>query len=133
MLVECPACSNQQSLRNPEACGQCRTSFSGHLYRKYKKPLLSATTALFIGAYGSYKISDVFFDHERYPLRIEYEIVNACVNSSERIVSSSVYLKKHDVCLCAQQATSRTISYGEMEADPHAFTAAFKRNAAGCR
>lgn len=93
---------------------------------------MSVTTALLIGAYGTYKVSDTFFEQERYPLRVEYEIVDACVNSSARALLSKSYVKKKEICLCALEATSRTVSYREMQNDPAVFTSAFKNNASSC-
>ncbi len=55
--IQCPTCAFEQPLA-PAVCSGCNESLAGNLYRKYRKPLMSATTALIVGAYGGYKVTD---------------------------------------------------------------------------
>ena len=81
MKIECPACAHKQTIA-PVVCSGCNENFAGYLFRKYRKPLMSATTALIVGGYGGYKVTDKLREEVRYPLRAEYAIVEVCVNAS---------------------------------------------------
>lgn len=129
MKVECPACAHKQPL-TPAVCSGCNTSFAGHLYRKYRKPLMSATTALIVGGYGGYKVTDKLHEEVRYPLREEYAIVEACINASARPLSPGAYERKRDMCLCAFEGATRDIGYERVE--PEAFVASLRAHADLC-
>ncbi len=131
MKIECPACAHKQDV-SPTVCSSCSRSFAGHLFRKYRKPLMSATTALIVGGYGGYKVTDLLHDEVRYPLREEYAIVEACINASSRPLSPVAYERQRDICLCAFEGASRDIAYERMEKEPHAFVASLRVNVARC-
>lgn len=113
-------------------CSGCNESLAGNLYRKYRKPLMSATTALIVGAYGGYKVTDTLQEEARYPLRAEYAIVEACINASARPLSMEAYERKRDICLCAFEGASRDIGYERMEKESAVFVASMRTNAAEC-
>lgn len=133
MIIECPSCAKEKEIEYAEniICDQCKSSFFGYTYKKYKKPLLSAGAALFIGAYGGYKIGGD--PQDRYPLRDEYALVNSCVSSSDRSLALETYAKKQEICLCAVGETTAEVDYGAMKKNSDAFLQAFKRNLASCK
>lgn len=131
MKIECPKCFKENNL-NLEAkvtCGHCKEEISGYTYRK---PLVSAATALFVGAGGFYA-ADKFFEERRYPITEEYAIVEACVSSDRKPLSVPKYLKKRLVCVCALDKTQDDYSAGSFLDDRKGFLAAFERNAMECK
>lgn len=135
MHVLCPSCSSENNIDIGQeiVCGKCKASLSGFVYRKYKEPLLTAISALVIGAYGSYKIEHAYFDDARYPIRIEYTIIDSCVNSDRANLSTDQFRRKKQICLCAFDKTAKEISYAEFENNVNVFSDNFKKNANSCK
>ena len=135
MHVLCPSCSaeNNIDVGREIVCGKCKASLSGFVYRKYKEPLLTAISALVIGAYGSYEIEHACFDDARYPIRIEYAIIDSCVTSDRAYLSTEQFRSKKQICLCALEKTAKEISYADFENNANAFSNTFKKNANSCR
>jgi len=131
MRIECPACARAQ-IFEPAVCTGCNASFAGHLFRKYRKPLLSATTALLLGGYGGYKVTDTLREEARYPLRQEYAVVEACLHTSALPLSSAIYARKRDICLCAYEGASREIGLERMATEPDSFLGAMRKHASRC-
>lgn len=134
MKIECPSCSTDNEIEFGEyiACSECKETLAGHLYKKYKKPFVSATTALFIGAYGTYKADQLLFEEQRYPLNVEYELIDNCVNSSRTPMYWSRQAKKTQVCLCALEKTMEEISYKELRKSEPEFLTRFRSSVASC-
>ncbi len=61
--IECPHCSkeNKINLSTEIKCKHCEKPLIG---QKYRKPFMSAMTALILGAGGSYYINKQFFHGE---------------------------------------------------------------------
>lgn len=138
MIVECPNCSkaNEIEFANNIICGECNSSFFGHVYRKYRKPFLSVTTALVIGAYGGYKVTDLADSQashvNRYPMKVEYELVNTCLNSNIRSLTRASYSRKQEICLCAVEATAANLSYASMRGNPQTYLLALSHSVDTC-
>jgi len=134
MQIECPSCSTDNKIEFGEniVCSKCKESFAGHSYKNFKKPLVSTTTALLIGAFGTYKVDQIFFEDQRYPLSIEYELVDACVNSSRALLNSFQYADKTQICICALNKTMEVISYKELNKNESEFLTHFRSSIASC-
>lgn len=134
MHIECPSCETENKIEFGEniVCSKCKKSFAGHSYRKFKKPFISATTALIIGAYGAYKADQVFFEENRYPVGIEYEIVDSCVNASRTLMDSYQYIHKTKVCVCALKKTMEEVSYEKLKNSESEFLTRFRSSVATC-
>ena len=134
MHIECPSCStdNQIEFGKNILCSKCKQSFAGHSYKKFKKPLVSATAALFIGAFGTYKMDEIFFEEQRYPLRVEYELIDSCVNSSRVLINSFRHVNKTQTCICALNKTMKVISYEELNKSESEFVTRFRSSIASC-
>lgn len=134
MQVECPSCQTDNKIEYAEniVCSSCKESFNGHVFKKFKKPLISASTALIIGIYGTYKIDDTFFEEKRLPIQIEYELIDSCVNSSNRALRSSRYISKKESCMCALEQTLLKIDYKEMKKNESLFMTRFNSNIRVC-
>lgn len=131
MKIECPHCQSDNDIEFAEniACKACEKNFKGFSFGK--KRWISASTALLVGTFGGYKVSNAL-DEERYPLDVEYAIVDTCVNSSQNMVDISWYENKRETCLCALSKTEKAIPFSDYQSDNKLFLAAFIRNAKSC-
>ncbi|MGO3890114.1 MAG: hypothetical protein ACTJHW_03965 [Paenalcaligenes sp.] len=96
------------------------------------KPLISIFTAVLIGGIGVYEIDKRFFAENRYPVAVEYELVEACVNASRSALTAAQHKRKKEICTCALVKTQVDISYKDMRKDGKLFTSRLKENANNC-
>ena len=134
MHIECPSCATENKIDHGEniICSKCKSTFAGHTYKKFKKPLLSATTAIVIGAYGAYKIDKQFIEDPRYPINIEYELMDSCINSSRALLNSFQRSEKTRVCSCALASTMEDVDINEMTKNETGFLSRFRRGITEC-
>lgn len=135
MQILCPHCSSENKIEYGEniVCGECKKTLAGHTYKRFKKSLVSATMALFIGAYGTYKIDKAFIEDERYPVGVEYELIDSCINSSRNFMGSDWRINKAKVCVCALEETMSDISFEDMKKSESEFLTRFRSSIANCR
>ncbi|MCF4175175.1 hypothetical protein [Vibrio sp. McD22-P3] len=131
MKIECPHCQADNDIEFAEhiACKECEKPFKGFKFSKRK--FVSASTALAVGLIGGYKVNGTL-EEDRYPLEVEYAIVDTCVNSSKNMVSVSWYESKREACLCALAETEKSLTYSDYKSDQQQFLLSFKQNAKGC-
>ncbi len=131
MKIECPHCHTDNEIEYAEniSCKECEKSFKGYKFSKRK--LVSASAALVVGVVGGYKVNDAL-DEVRYPLEIEYAIVDTCINSSKNALSVSWYKNKREACLCALEKTTKDISYSDYKSSQQSFLSSFRKNAKSC-
>ncbi|MFY8299503.1 hypothetical protein AAEU28_12105 [Pseudoalteromonas sp. SS15] len=96
-----------------------------------KKPLKAASLAAVL-AYGGFQFIDYAITDNRYPLKVEYSVLEACANSYQEPLSYSSYGAKKELCLCALEDTMNEISYIRYQFDEKVFLKAFERNAGQC-
>lgn len=92
---------------------------------------MSGGAILVIGLVSGQVADFVLFDN-RYPMHVEYSIVDACANSNPELVSKNIYIDRRNVCLCAMQDTMNEISYIRYKADKESFLSAFRKNSNEC-
>jgi hypothetical protein len=97
-----------------------------------KKPLKAAGLAAVL-AYGGSQFIDYAISDNRYPLEVEYAVLEACTNSYKQPLSYSSYGSKKGICLCALEDTMNEISYIRYKVNEEGFLKAFERNANSCR
>lgn len=132
MKIECPKCFKENNL-NLEAkvnCGHCKEEITGYTY---KKPLISATTALIIGAGGFFAVDNYLLSNDRYPISTEYELIELCVSSYQKPMKSRNFSEKQSVCICALEETMKEISYSDINDKESNFIEVFDRKASECR
>ncbi len=132
MKIECPKCFKENKL-NLEAkvnCGHCKEEITGYTY---KRPLISATTALIIGAGGFFAIDNYVLSKDRYPISAEYELIELCVSSYQKPMKSRNFSEKQSVCICALEETMKDISYSDINDEESNFIEVFDRKASECR
>ena len=74
----------------------------------------------------------MFFEDQRYPLIVEYELIDICVNSSRMLLNSSQYSVKTKTCICALNKTMEVISYKELKKGESEFLTRFRSSIASC-
>lgn len=111
---------------------QCKTC--GSVIEKFtvKKPLKAAGIAAILAYGGSQFIDYAIFDN-RYPLNVEYAVLEACSSSYKEPLSYSSYGSKKKLCLCALEDTMNEISYIRFKVDEKGFLEAFEENAKSCK
>ncbi|SON49924.1 hypothetical protein [Vibrio tapetis] len=131
MKIECPRCKTDNKIEFAEniTCKECEKSFKG--FKFSKRRFVSASSALFVGVVGGYTVSDKL-EEVRYPLKVEYAILDTCVNGSENTLSVRWYESKRDACLCALTKTEQDVSYSVYSSDPSTFFDNFHFNAESC-
>ena len=135
MQIICPHCEKENKIEYGEniICGECKKTLAGHTYKRFKNPLISATAALFIGAYGTYKIDKEFIEVSRYPVGVEYELIDSCINASRNFMDSGRRVDKTKICICALEETMGDMSYKDMKKSEPEFLARFSGSIAKCR
>lgn len=99
-----------------------------------KKSLLAA---LIIGGVAGHHIDDIVEKYNfevatRYPLKVEYNIMENCISNYDKPLARSTYESKKDVCLCALEKTERVYDYARYQSDQDTFLAMFEINAYSC-
>lgn len=88
---------------------------------------------LVVVSYGASNFIDYAITDNRYPLSVEYEVMEACASSYSKPLSYSGFSSKKKICLCALEDTMNEISYIRFKADEKGFLKAFEENAKGCK
>lgn len=97
-----------------------------------KKPLKAAGLAAIL-AYGGSQFIDYAITDNRYPLDVEYAVLEACASSHKQPLSYSSYGSKKKLCLCALEDTMNEISYVRYKLNEKGFLKAFESNAKSCK
>ncbi|MGO2181315.1 MAG: hypothetical protein ACTH36_03150 [Pseudoalteromonas nigrifaciens] len=97
-----------------------------------KKPLKAAGLAAIL-AYGGSQFVDYAITDNRYPLDVEYAVLEACASSHKQPLSYSSYGSKKKLCLCALEDTMNEISYIRYKINEKGFLKAFESNAKSCK
>lgn len=132
MKIECPKCFKENNL-NLEAkvnCGHCKEDITGYTY---KKPLMSAATALIIGAGGFYAADHFVLADDRYPVTTEYSIIDSCLNNYRGPVAYRIYDEKREVCICTLEKMMEDVSYKDFREDQGKFIKLFESKVKECR
>lgn len=130
MKIECPHCfkENTLNLEGRVDCEHCQEDLANN---SYKKPIFSGGTVLVIGILGG-QIADYAIFDNRYPLKVEYSLIDTCLNSSDTALNRILYKKKREVCICSMQETMNEISYIRYKVDDKGFFSAFEANLKQC-
>lgn len=132
MKIECPKCFKKNNL-NLEAkvnCGHCKEEITGYTY---KKPIISATTALVIGVGGFYVTDRYVLPEDRYPVAVEYSLIDSCVSSSRGPMRYRHYERKQDVCFCSLEETMKDVSFRDYKKNENEFLETFAANVKKCK
>lgn len=113
--VNCPSCSavNELDQRREIECEKCENPITGHKYGA--KGALPAVLAFTVGFTGYGLVDHNFLDAKRYPMELEYAMVNACANGDLSALPRELHESKQEICICAVGKTVEVLPYNELE------------------
>lgn len=86
---------------------------------------LSALPAFTVGAVAGHHIDDIIekynLEIDRYPVAVEYNIINNCLSNYEEPLSHSMYGNKQDICICSLEATELEYDYASYKLEKVSF------------
>lgn len=132
MNIECPKCNQTNAIEFSEhiSCNHCSTNFKGFNFVKKKITAIAAIGTMALGAVGGYEINDSLNSSDnpfnassehRYPLEIEYALVDTCVNGRSMLFPKGRHKEVRNQCLCVIEFTTKQISYNQYKNDIDAF------------
>ena len=131
--VNCPACSavNELDQHRKIECDECQKPITGHKYRA--KKAVSASLAFAVGFAGYGLVDRKLLDEKRYPMELEYALVNACTNGDISALPRGLYESKQEICLCAVDKTIKALPYNELDERKSELKTVLSASAGACR
>jgi len=131
--IQCPKCDEKNTIKlsSEIKCKHCGESLTTWEYSKYKKPIIGTFSALIIGGFAGHHIDD-YFDKTRYPIAVEYTIIDNCISSYDRPLHRSYITDKKNVCVCAFSKTVKEYDYGDFKENQNDFLILFEQKANEC-
>lgn|GEM_PF-2568545 len=109
-------------------CRECSHVF---IRKTVTKPYKVAAI-LAILSYGASQIIEYVITDNRYPLKLEYALVESCINAYERPLQIRDYHGKKETCLCAIEDAMNEISYVRYSINEDAFLSSMEEKAKVC-
>ncbi|GIU15873.1 hypothetical protein TUM4261_33560 [Shewanella sp. c952] len=134
MIIECPHCSEDNKIEYAEniRCKKCEKDYKGFEFSKRK--IITGTALALLTYVGFHTLNDEIKGYgERYPIAVEYALLDSCINGSTNSISKSNYLSKRDACLCALKDTQEDYPYADYKDNVKGFVPIFRQNAKSCR
>ena len=134
MIIECPHCSEDNEIDYAEniCCKKCEKDYKGFEFSKRK--IITGTALALLTYIGVHTLRDEVKGYgDRYPIAVEYALLDSCINGSRSLISKNSYLSKRDVCLCALQGAQEDYPYSDYEDDTKGFVPLFRQYANSCR
>lgn len=142
MELDCPHCNKTNKLNFQDAsiaCGECSKPLDGLRFttqqapeKSRKKSISGFVFAVVLGGLGYKNIDEHIIGDARYPLSIEYAILDSCVNSYTAAMTKTAYAEKKKICTCTLEQTMLSYGYKSFQEDQNGFVRAFKSNVATC-
>lgn len=131
MEITCPECKKPTAVQITEGlcCEHCQTSFEKLKFAK--KAFITTTSALALGTVIGLNADD-FFESHRYPLPIEYALVEACSHGKSSVDYYRRAGQRFEVCACALKTVQEDISYKQYKKAPREFVGAMESAAREC-
>lgn len=130
--ITCPKCSKITDFNVTDAisCKHCKCSFST-LRLAVKITLLPTVGALAIGGAIGHQL-DSFFEANRYPLEIEYALVESCVQGAKRSEYWRRAEQKFVLCSCALTYAQKNVNFKKFKEAPSQFSQAMTAAIQNC-
>lgn len=127
--LRCPHCFEDTNLEVTEiaTCKHCEKSL---IETKFIKPVVSAGVAFIVAltaGLGGGKVLDDYFEKSRYPIEVEYSVIERSLTSDDAPIARSLYGLKKNVIIRALEETQKEIDYEEYKENRVAFFSEFKR------
>ncbi|MDD2887624.1 MAG: hypothetical protein PHY66_08145 [Aliarcobacter sp.] len=101
-----------------------------------KKKVASILMALTVGGLSGHYIDDLIEKYnlqtDRYPINVEYNIIDKCINNYDEPISERVYKDKRKICICALEKTEINYPYELFREDKNRFLNIFEIKAKEC-
>ena len=101
-----------------------------------KEKIVSILSVLIIGAISGHHIDDIIekynFEVDRYPLAIEYQIMENCISNYATPLPINLVKIKKDICVCAFEKTELAYAYDKYILDKDMFLTIFEEKANEC-
>jgi hypothetical protein len=134
MLIECPHCKHDNEIEYAENihCNKCEKNFKGVTFSKRK--IITGTAIALLTYVGFHTLNDEVKGYgDRYPIAVEYALLDSCINGSRNSISQNRYLSKRDVCLCALKGAQEDYPYSDYKDDAKGLVPIFRQYANSCR
>ncbi|PSW24302.1 hypothetical protein C9J19_20280 [Photobacterium phosphoreum] len=128
-LCKCNDKERNVKIKVATYCGECSSVMEKFTIQR---PLKAIGLSLLV-AYGGSHFIDYAISDNRYPLSVETEIFDSCLNSYEKPLNHNDYRNKKSVCICALQDTMNEISFMRYSVDENGFSSAFLNNINRCK
>lgn len=130
--ITCPKCSKITDFNVTDAisCEHCKNSFS-RLRLVVKATLVPTVGALAIGGVIGHQL-DNFFEANRYPVEIEYALVESCVQGAKRSEYWRLAEQKFVLCSCALTHAQKSINFKKFKEAPAQFRQAMTVSTQRC-
>ncbi len=135
LKIICPNCDEENTIKlsSEIKCKKCEEDLTKSKYSKFKKPIIGAMTAIMIGTPAAYQIGKHMQSEDRYPVAIEYSIVDSCIFQDKRPLRRAYIKQKKAICVCALSNTMKTIDYDEYKKDQEKFLDIFEQKTSQCQ
>jgi hypothetical protein len=127
-LCTCEGGTSQKIVEVKAYCSAC----SQELFKKTIRKPYQVAAIFAVVFYGASQFVENAIVDNRYPLDVEFALVESCLNANERPISRGVYQEKKELCLCTAENTMNEISYVRYKINKKGFLAAFKENVKSC-
>lgn len=101
-----------------------------------KSKLASVLLLLTAGGLGGHHIDDFIEKYnlqmDRYPLKIEYKLLENCVSNYKEPISEKVYANKQAICVCGLEETELEYPFELYREDRRTFLNKFEINVREC-
>ncbi len=101
-----------------------------------KQKVTSILMALTLGGVAGHNIDDIVEKYNlqvnRYPIKVEYDIIYKCMSNYDKPISRKVYLNKKEVCTCALEKVELEYDYTNYQIDYIKFLDKFEIKANEC-
>jgi|GEM_PF-1597122 hypothetical protein len=130
--IRCPHCfeDNAFNLSKDIKCKHCDKKLTNN---KYIKPIISGlatfSTAAIIGIGSGIAVDEYFIDPNRYPVNVEYSIINSCISQYDRPLALSKFRIKKAVCETTLVQTQKKYNYNNYKNDKNGFLKEFESQA----
>ncbi|MCC5796304.1 MAG: hypothetical protein JJU48_03125 [Methylophaga sp.] len=128
--LECPSCAEVNTIDTQRTihCKKCSKPITGHRYKLAGLAIIPFV----LGAAGYGFVDWKFLAEDRYPLRHEYSLVDACINGNQSALSWQNHSRKQTVCFCAVEKTIENYAYADYRKDQSAFIRIMNSNLREC-
>ncbi len=128
ITIECPHCSKENNFDINAAvkCEHCKKEITGF---RYSKEVKSSLSGFIVGACiiaGGHIAADHIFEKNRYPISTEYSIIENCISSYNRPLTTRQFSEKRKVCQQVLTETQEEFDYKKFEEDQNGFLSKFE-------